>query len=126
MILINNIPYLRKQAKISHSTIAKLLNVSVYTYDGYESGRLEYPSEIEILFCRLLGISVNDLYCECTNISDSTLNIIEHLSHLSDDQQVKLFTSNVLSTDNSTLNYQKIRKIKEDIQIELKNTGASK
>ena len=52
----SNLLYIRQRSNSTKKLIAKLLNVSVYTYIGYETGRLLIPNEILTMLAKVYNI----------------------------------------------------------------------
>ena len=75
----NNIEYIRIMSNTSKKLISKLLNVSVYTYNGYITNRLIVPDEILILFSKLYCIPLETLLCTKESIPAKIISLQEFL-----------------------------------------------
>lgn len=63
--------------------MAKLLNVSLDTYQTYESGRREWPLETILKISQVLGVSINTLDNVDIMTSSELINLSETISKLS-------------------------------------------
>lgn len=119
--MYNNFSYIRQKTQISQKTIAKLLNISVYTYIGYENNRLVIPEEILIMFGKLYDIPTQELICHPQLISKATENKLNELLILDDAKKECKLIKNLTGDSLKKLSYRKIKLIKENIINEIKN-----
>ena len=111
----NNIEYIRIISNTSKKLLSKLLNVSVYTYNGYITNRLIVPDEILILFSKLYCIPLETLLCTKESIPATIILKIESLATLSDLEKEQYFTQNLTGEKTLKLTYHTINTIKKEI-----------
>lgn len=119
----NNFLYFRNKANISKKTLAKLLNTSVYTYCGYENNRLTVPNEVIIMFSKILGITVEEIFLDPAIISEETKINIEQLNKLKEPEQECELIRRLTGKDRENISYKEIGEIKKDIYNKLKRDG---
>lgn len=117
----NNFLYFRNKANVSKKTLAKLLNTSVYTYCGYETNRLTVPNEVIIMFSKVLGITVEEIFLDPTLISEETKTNIEQLNKLKEPEQECELIRRLTGKDCENISYKEIGEIKKDIYTKLKS-----
>ena len=117
----NNLCFFRSKARISKKTLSKLLNTSVYTYMGYENNRLIIPTEIKILYCKLMDIPINDLFCNIESISNSTIKKMSFLSELDEQAKERKLIFNLTGEENKLVTYTNINSIKQNIYQKIKD-----
>lgn len=113
---MNNLQYIREIAKIPKKIISDLLNVSVYTYTGYEQGRLLIPFENVIIIKRIYNINIKELYCDINDISITTKNELMIFSKLSNQEKKERLIYNLVKKHKNGLTYRQINKIKDAIR----------
>lgn len=113
---MNNLQYIREIAKIPKKMISDLLNVSVYTYTGYEQGRLPIPYENETIIKRMYNININELYCDINSLSFTTKNKLLGFSQLSEQEKKEALIYNLTKKHKKNLTYRQINKIKNFIR----------
>lgn len=111
----SNLLYIRQISNSTKKLIAKLLNVSVYTYAGYETDRLLIPNEIFVMFAKVYNIPTSDLFCREEDISDTTINKLHLLSTISEKEREQQLTENLTGSSHSNLSYREINQIKNKI-----------
>lgn len=111
----NNIEYIRIISNTSKKLISKLLNVSVYTYNGYITNRLIVPDEILILFSKLYCIPLETLLCSEELIPSEIISKTKSLTNLSDLEKEQYFTQNLTGKKTLKLTYHTINTIKKEI-----------
>lgn len=121
----SNLLFIREKLQITKKFISQLLNVSVYTYIGYESGRLIIPIEILIMLSKIYNISTRDLLCKPQDITDDCLIIIERLNKLSKEEKENMLIKNIIGCSSNNLSYKEISAIKNKILYELKDKEVS-
>ena len=119
----NNFLYFRNKANISKKTLAKLLNTSVYMYCGYENNRLVVPNEVVIMFCKMFGITVKEIFLDPVLISEETKINIEQLNKLKEPEQEYELIRRLTGRDCQNISYKEIGEIKKDIYNKVKNNG---
>ena len=110
-----NFIFFRNQANIPKKTVAKFLNISVYTYMGYESNRLIVPREIVIMFSKMFDIPEDAVYIDSFNESVDILSKLESYKNLDVIQLERKLLDNITGKKNSSFSYRKIASIKKDI-----------
>lgn len=111
----SNMLYIREKSNASKKLIAKLLNISVYTYTGYETNRLLVPNEIFIMFAKIYDMPTSDIFC-CTNeITTTTIKKLAYLSEINNEEREKILTKNLSGNSSSNLSYREIKQIKDKI-----------
>ena len=111
----SNLLYIRQRSNSTKKLIAKLLNVSVYTYIGYETGRLLIPNEILIMFAKVYNIPTSDLFCREEDISNATTNKLSFLSNISEAEREKQLIKNLTGSSHSNISYHGINQLKNKI-----------
>ena len=84
---------LRKLNKLTQDEVAKTLNVSRATYNGYELGKYEPNIESLCILAKLYNVSVDELIGYDNKIDNSKSkvgNIINQLNNMSDKQLTAL------------------------------------
>ncbi len=119
----NNFLYFRNKANVSKKTLAKLLNTSVYTYCGYETNRLTVPNEVIIMFSKILGITIEEIFLDPALISEETKTNIEQLNKLKEPEQECELIRRLTGKDCENISYKEIGEIKKDIYNKLKRDG---
>ena len=117
----NNFLYFRNKANVSKKTLAKLLNTSVYTYCGYETDRLTVPNEVIIMFSKIFGITVEEVFLDPAIISEETKITLEQLSKLKESEQEYELIRRLTGKDCQNISYKEIGEIKKDIYTKLKS-----
>ena len=111
----NNIEYIRIKSNTSKKLLSKLLNISIYTYNGYITDRLIIPNKILILFSKLYCISLETLLCTKESITAEIISKIESLTTLSDSEKEQYFIQNLTGEKSLKLTYHTINTIKKEI-----------
>lgn len=124
--MASNLLFIREQLQITKKFISKLLNISVYTYAGYENGRLSIPIEILIMLSKIYNISTSDLLCKPKNISNDCLKLIEQLNKLSEKEKEATLIKNLTDGSSYNLSYKRINTIKSKILNDIKYRGVPK
>lgn len=112
----NNLLYIREMANIPKKMISDLINVSVYTYTGYEQGRMLVPEETKIIIKNIYDISLNELCCSINDISEITRNKLMQLAHLTNQEKKEKLIYNLTKRRSENLTYRQINKIKATIR----------
>ena len=116
---MNNLHYLRELCKAGRKELAFLINATVYTYHGYEQGRLVLPEETIWLIANIYGIDKNDILCEEEDISERTKQVLAQLSVLTKEQRWQYFIKNLTGKEKEKISYQEIEEIKSEIRHKL-------
>lgn len=117
----SNLLFVREQLQITKKFISKLLNISVYTYTGYETGRLIIPVEILIMLSKIYNISTSDLLCKPQDITNDCLKLIKRLNKLSEKEKENMLIENLIGRSSNNLSYKEINTIKNKIVNEIKD-----
>lgn len=112
----NNLLYIREMANIPKKVISDLINVSVYTYTGYEQGRMFIPEETKIIIKNIYDISLNELCCSINDISETTRNKLMQLAHMTNQEKKGELIYNLTKRCSQNLTYRQINKIKATIR----------
>lgn len=116
---MNNLFFFRSIAKIKSKQLAKLLNVTVHTYIGFEQERMCIPIEIQAMLSRIYGIDKMDLFCKQTILKSETIEAVKKLSELEECELMNVIKLRLFNNRDMDINYRTIKKIKKEI----KNTG---
>lgn len=116
---MNNLFFFRSIAKIKSKQLAKLLNVTVHTYIGFEQERMCIPIEIQAMLSRIYGIDKMDLFCKQTLLKSETIEAVKKLSELEECELMNVIKLRLFNNRDMDINYRTIKKIKKEI----KNTG---
>ena len=119
--MASNLLFIREQLQITKKFISRLLNVSVYTYIGYEKDRLIIPTEILIMLSEIYRIPVDDLLCCQENISQQSLTVINQAKQLSTEKKEQLLIKNLTGNSESKFSYRDIAAVKAAILKEIKS-----
>ena len=118
---MNNLKLIRTSAGVSRKTISRLLNVSVHTYAGFETGRMTLPREIEIMLSNIFMIEVDDLEIDADLLIEKYSSSLFYLSNLSEDEKKKLMIKNLFGREEKAT-YHTIRLLKNKIREDLKES----
>lgn len=119
----NNFLYFRNEANITKKTLSKLLNTSVYTYCGYENNRLIVPDEVIIMFSKMFGVTVEEIFLEPALISEETKINIQQLNKLKQPEKEYELIRRLTGKGCQNISYKEIGEIKKDIYNKLKSDG---
>ncbi len=115
---MKNLIELRQIAGIDAKILAKLLNITVHTYNAFEQGKMSPAPEIIIMISLMYRIDgavlVEPSLCLSRDVTDRLLII----SKLSEDEKYIYLSSGILEK-NVKPNYHNIKKVKEEIRKSL-------
>lgn len=118
---MNNLAYFREVSGATPKQLARLLNVSVHTYRALEQERIS----ILQLHLRMLGkiysISPDSFIVSIEQVSESTLNCLQKLSTLTEEQRYSVLCNNLTDGLCSKVTYRDVRKAKEKIVSSMEN-----
>ena len=124
--MTNNLSFIRECSRVSKKFMSKLLNVSVYTYTGYETGRLIIPKEVLIMIERAYSIAVYDIFCPNKNISKHCVDVLKQLSSCSEQEREKVLIKNLTGDYCCNLTYKNISVIKNKLRSKIYEKEAHK
>ena len=111
----NNLLYLRKNSKTTKKMLAFFLNVSVYTYTGYENNRLTIPPEVVSMLIMLFNLPKNAFFEQIENNIEAN-NQIKSLSNLTEQEKEKLFIFRLTGKSYEKISYHQINTIKKHLR----------
>lgn len=118
--MVSNLLFIREELQITKKFISRLLNISVYTYIGYETGRLIIPTEISIMLSKIYNIPTGDLLCCIQKITPQSLNTIKQIKKLGETEKEQLLIKNLTGNSDGKLSYRDITAVKSKIIEEIK------
>lgn len=120
---MNNLNFFRETACLSKKEIASLMNVTVYTYMGYEEERMIMSEETKMLISMIFNIDIEQISCCKTNISNTTINKLNVLSQMSQDERYRNLIYNLTGKKQDKIGYKQIdliiKNLKKCQKIEL-------
>lgn len=114
----NNLLYIRQKSKTTKKILACYLNISVYTYTGYENNRLAIPPEVLTMLSIMFDIPKHTLFDKIDNNIEVNKKI-EYLSKLTEQEKEKLFILRLTGKTYKKLSYHKISTIKKQLRENL-------
>ncbi len=118
---MNNLRYFRDLCNAKRAELSSLMNVTAYTYQGYEQGRILLPPETVILISKIYGIIPDEIFDEPSNIPESTIQRLKKLSGLTKSQRHRCFVTNLTGKEQDKLSYTQIGKIIASIKNDIAN-----
>lgn len=122
---MNNLKYFRTIANLTRKELASLMNVTVYTYQGYEDDRMVMRPEMVILVSMIYNIDKNDIFCPESNVSEDTLEKLNNLSAMSEKERYSQLILNLMGEKKDRVGYKQINIILKKIRDELQNENAA-
>lgn len=113
---MNNLNYFRKESGIEARQIARLLNVTVHTYLGFEQEKMSIPPEIEIMLALIYCVDRAELFCEESLIRKDAVKRVQTLSNYDKNALFELLSTRLLGGCHTTVNYRTISKVKNEIR----------
>lgn len=113
---MNNLNNFRKTSGIEAKQLARLLNVTVHTYLGFEQEKMEMPLEIQIMLSIIYCVDRNELFCEESFIRSDSVKRIQALSHYDKTTLFVLLSKRLLGNEHISVNYRTINKVKSQIK----------
>ncbi len=113
---MNNLSYFRKESGVEAKQLARLLNVTVHTYLGFEQEKMCIPPEIEIMLAVIYCVERSELFCEKSQIKKDSIKRIQSLSHYDKTVLLDLLSTRLLGSDHIAVNYRTINKVKDEIR----------
>lgn len=114
----NNLFYIRQKSKTTKKFLACFLNISVYTYTGYENNRLMIPPEVMTMLATLFDVPKNTLFDKIENNSEANKKI-KYLSKLTEQEKEKLFMFRLTGKTYEKISYHQISAIKKQLRENL-------
>ena len=122
---MNNLKYFRTIANLTRKELSSLMNVTVYTYQGYEDDRMVMRPETVILVSMIYNIDKNDIFCHESNVSKDTLEKLNNLSAMSEKERYRQLIFNLTCEKKDRIGYKQINTILKKIRDELQNENAA-
>lgn len=122
---MNNLKYFRTIANLTRKELSSLMNVTVYTYQGYEDDRMVMRPETVILVSIIYNIDKNDILCPESNVSEDTLEKLNNLSTMSEKARYSQLIFNLTGEKKDRVGYKQISIILKTIRDELQNENAT-
>lgn len=114
------IKLLRETLGLTEKEISSLLNISSYKYVSLEKVGTDIPCEIILLLSRLYNVDVELLINSSFNNEDLMSEISsENFHELPKDELFDVLKSNLLGEYTKTLSYRAVKKIKDNIQLNI-------
>lgn len=118
---MNNLKYFRTIANLTRKELSSLMNVTVYTYQGYEDDRMVMRPETVILVSMIYNIDKNDIFCPESNVSENTLEKLNNLSAMSEKERYSQLIFNLTGEKKDRVGYKQINMIIKEIRTKLQN-----
>lgn len=116
--------YIRTKSSVSTSTLAHLLHTSVYTYIGYESGRLLMPTNVSLMLCEIFKVNFNNPEVTIATLPQETLSLINLLQSVNETKQLEILIRSLTNNQKDHLTYREIQTIKQQFLIQSNSEGA--
>lgn len=120
---MNNLKYFRTIANLTRKELSSLMNVTVYTYQGYEDDRMVMRPETVILVSMIYNIDKNDIFCPESDVSEDTLEKLNNLGAMSEKERYSQLILNLMGEKKDRVGYKQINIILEKIRDELQNVN---
>ena len=118
MEMENKLLYIRQKSKTTKKFLAYFLNISVYTYTGYENNRLAIPPEVLTMLSIIFDIPKHTLFDKVESNSEVNKKI-EYLSKLTEQEKEKLFILRLTGKTQEKISYHQISTIKKQLRENL-------
>lgn len=118
---MNNLKYFRTIANLTRKELSSLMNVTVYTYQGYEDDRMVMRPETVILVSMIYNIDKLDIFCPESNVSEDTLEKLNNLSAMSEKERYSQLIFNLTGEKKDRVGYKQINMIIKEIRTNLQN-----
>ncbi len=122
---MNNLKYFRTIANLTRKELSSLMNVTVYTYQGYEDDRMVMRPETVILVSMIYNIDKNDIFCPESNVSEDTLEKLNNLGAMPEKERYSQLIFNLTGEKKDRVGYKQINIILKKIRDELQNENAT-
>lgn len=122
---MNNLKYFRTIANLTRKELSSLMNVTVYTYQGYEDDRMVMRPETVILISMIYNIDKHDIFCPESNVSEDTLEKLNNLSAMSEKERYSQLIFNLTGEKKDRVGYKQINIILKKIRDDLQNENAA-
>ena len=122
---MNNLKYFRTIANLTRKELSSLMNVTVYTYQGYEDDRMVMRPETVILVSMIYNIDKHDIFCPESNVSEDTLEKLNNLSAMLENERYSQLIFNLTGEKKDRVGYKQINIILKKIRDELQNENAA-
>lgn len=118
---MNNLKYFRTIANLTRKELSSLMNVTVYTYQGYEDDRMVMRPETVILVSMIYNIDKNDIFCPESNVSEDTLEKLNNLGAMPEKERYSQLIFNLTGEKKDRVGYKQINMIIKEIRTKLQN-----
>lgn len=118
---MNNLKFFRETACLSRKELASLMNVTVYTYMGYEEERMIMYDETKKLLSMIFNIEVDQIECCKADVSENTTNKLNVLSQMSQEERYQALIYNLTGKRQDKIGYKQINSIIKNLKTVLTN-----
>ena len=122
---MNNLKYFRTISNLTRKELSSLMNVTVYTYQGYEDDRMVMRPETVILVSMIYNIDKNDIFCPESDVSEDTLEKLNNLGAMFEKERYSQLILNLTGEKKDRVGYKQINIILKKIRDELQNENAA-
>ncbi len=122
---MNNLKYFRTIANLTRKELSSLINVTVYTYQGYEDDRMVMRPETVILVSMIYNIDKHDIFCPESSVSEYTLEKLNNLGAMPENERYGQLIFNLTGEKKDRVGYKQINMILKKIREELQNEKAA-
>lgn len=118
---MNNLKYFRTITNLTRKELSSLMNVTVYTYQGYEDDRMVMRPETIILVSMIYNINREDIFCSENDISEDTLQKLNDLALISGKERYSQLIYNLTGEKKDKIGYKQVNMIIKEIRTKLQN-----
>ena len=118
---MNNLKYFRTISNLTRKELSSLMNVTVYTYQGYEDDRMVMRPETIILVSMIYNINREDIFCSENDISEDTLQKLNDLALISGKERYSQLIYNLTGEKKDKIGYKQVNMIIKEIRTKLQN-----
>ncbi len=113
---MNNLAYFRKLAGLEAKQLAKMVDVTVHTYNGFEKNIMSIPFEVAGMLAMLYDITSADLFCEEYQISEEAIEGVNALGQMSESDRHRLFMKRLFDDEDAVIKYRNIKRLKDRLK----------
>ena len=114
---MNNLVFFRETAGLTRKELATLMNVTVYTYQGYEEGRMIMLHEAKALLSKIYGVRMDEIDCEQSKISPKVVQNLVDLSNLPQNERFSKLIYNLIGKKQNKVGYKQIEAIIKELRV---------
>lgn len=118
---MNNLKYFRTIANLTRKELSSLMNVTVYTYQGYEDDRMVMRPETVILVSMIYNIDKDDIFCPENDVSEDTLEKLNKLAVMQEKERYNQLIYNLTGDKKDKIGYKQVNMIIKEIRTKLQN-----